>query len=398
MSAAVKRVGVLVAATIALMAAAAGQSSAATLAPTAGINMTSVSLNGSDVYWFQRTMRDFNFPPRIPGTIAPIPAEASQRGSRVEFDAGGRVLHREIGSPTVSVVFKPTDGLSIVGFAARGGRVVVGLSSDEERARTSLVELIRTGTGWTEKVLLSRVGGEQGGVCDSRVRLVNVDSTGGVVYSEETVDGRNGKCDLVRVSTAFKRLAPDGVTTDLHITKSGWAVEQADVEEFSLRAGPGAWYARSEGGDTFFGALNVETGRTSQAPMMVSSAGRLEITKDGRVLRQAFTEQKRRFFILNRTPENFSDRVNFQRGGHTTWFHICGEKVLEISRKRKPRKRGGGRFWYLHVRNFDAVVERQLPAKLPRGTVFNGCDAETALFSRTVRKGRVRQVAVPLGG
>lgn len=391
------------------VAATAQVASGATLSRSAGFKMSSVSVQGTDVYWFQRA-KSF----KLPRSVVPLPPTDTTPPSTPYIDPDildvpsftdnpGRILHRKLGSAKVSVVYKPPKGMRIAGYAARSGRLVVGLQKIKGPNASSIVELTGGGSVWTSKVLVERIGGEREGRCGAKVLLMNVNRDGDVIYDDAVLEGHGGKCEIVRRRSTYKRLDRAGVTTDLVTSHSGWSLNPDELNDFYFRAGAGDWFARFVSGGGLLGVFNVVTGETSDTPMTYSSDGRIEVTAEGDILRQAFDAEARRFFTLTRTPTNPTTNFYFKRSRYTTWFHLCGDKVLEIARKRgkqsrrRGRERGAGRYWHLYLRSQDGTVERKLPGKLPRSTGFNGCNADTALFSRTVRNGRVRQTSVSLG-
>lgn len=387
---------------LALTAIGAQTASGATLSPSAGFKMSSVSIVGDDVYWFQRSpsnrtrYRTLRPPPSTtsPGMAIPL----------VYADTPGRILHRKLGTTKVSVAYKPPKGMQITGFAARAGRIAVGLRGFARTPDSSIVELTATASGWTAKTLVERAGGERDGRCGASVTLLNIDADRDLIYEDSTIEGRDGKCELSRRQSTYRQVDLAGVTTDLSSSRGGWSLNPNDQADLRYRASSGSWFARSGRNGTLLGLFNIETGATADTRMMYSSDGRIEVTAGGNILRQAFDENERRFFTLNRTPENLNENFYFKRSKYTTWFHLCGDKVLEIARKRGKRarrgKRGtsGGRYWNLYLRSQDGTVKSKLPGKLPRATTFNGCNADTALFSKTGRKGRVRQTSVSLAG
>lgn len=62
---------------------------------------------------------------------------------------------------------------------------------------------------------------------------------------------------------------------------------------------------------------------------------------------------------------------------------------------RKHKYSAGSR-WNLYILNRDGQRERRLPERLHRGTGFEACDANTAVFHRYLRHNRARQFNISL--
>lgn len=374
---------VAVAASLVLLCAV-DRANAATLAPTSVYEMSTVSISGNHLYWFQRRSR-------------------SPRTWRGYSRAPGRILRRALDSNAVEVAYRPPAGSRITAFNVRGGRIAVGLGSTRSnRGRSAIVELVNQPSGLTATTLLERFGGEREGKCDAEANLINIESSGAIIVEDSWVEGRGGKCELVRRQGQFRAFNPDGSQTDLSKRASGWSFDIDEVDAPSLKAGPSEWYALEDDDGEFFGAgglLNVRTGATVRAPLVIGELDSIEFAADGRSLLdiESFSESSSSY-AMTQSATKLDDPRPIERDGSIVWLHVCGEKLLEISRREPTRKspRGGGK-WNLYLRTLDGTVERRLPQRLRRATEFDTCNANTAVFHRDLRKGRARQFAVPLG-
>lgn len=360
------------------------RANAATLSPTAAYEMSSVSISGNHVYWFQRRWR-------------------TPRTWRGYDRAPGRIVRRALDSSLAEVVYKPPVGTRITAFNVRGGRIAVGLGSTRSRkGRTAVVELVEQPAGLTATTLVERFGGVRDGKCDADVSLLNIDPSGSIIIEDSWIEGRNGKCELVRLQGQFRALNRDGSQTDLSKRTSGWSVNADNLYLPDLQSGPSDWYVAQGEDDEFFGAgglINVRTGSKVRAPLALSELNAIEFAPDGRALfeLESFASSGIKYAI---TPSAtaLDDPRPIQRDGSIVWLHVCGEKLLEISRREPTRKsrRGGGK-WNLYLRTLDGTIERRLPQRLRRATAFDTCNADKAVFHRGLRKRRVRQFTVPLG-
>lgn len=361
---------------------ASNRADAATLSPTSVFEMSSISISGNHLYWFQR--RSHN-----------------PRSWRAYSRAPGRILRRALDSNVTEVAYKPPAGTRITAFNVRSGRVAVGLSSTRSpKGRTAIVELVNEPTGLTAKTLLERFGGEREGKCDAEATLLNIESDGAIVVEDSWIEGRGGKCELMRRQGQFRAFNSDGSQTDLSKRMSGWSMHINSLYAPSLKAGPSQWYALHDD-DEFFGTgglINVRTGATVRAPLVIGELDSIEFAADGRALLDIETLSRSDFsYAMTQSATNLSDPRPIKRDGSIVWLHVCGEKLLEISRREPTRKsrRGGGK-WNLYLRTLDGTVERRLPQRLRRATAFDTCNANVAVFHRDLRKGRARQFAVPL--
>lgn len=362
---------------------ASNRADAATLSPTSAFEMSSASISGNHIYWFQRRWR-------------------TPRTWRGYTRAPGRILRRALDSNVTEVAYRPPVGSRITAFNVRGGRVAVGLGSTRsKRGRSAIVELVNEPTGLTAKTLLERFGGEREGKCDADASLLNIESDGAIIVEDSSVEGRGGKCELMRRQGQFRAFNPDGTQTDLSKRTSGWSMDIDNLDAPSLKAGPSHWYALRDDEGEFFGAgglLNVRTGATVRAPLVVGELDSIEFAADGRALLDIETFSRADFsYAMTQSATNLNDPRPIERDGSIVWLHVCGEKLLEISRREPTRKsRRGGGMWNLYLRTFDGTVERRLPQRLRRATAFDTCNADVAVFHRDLRKRRARQFAVQL--
>lgn len=368
-----------------LLFAGVDRANAAVISKSAAFEIKSASLSNGYVYWFQRR-------------------SAEPRTWRQYSRAPGRVVRRALSSNVVEAVYEPPAGNNIVAFAVRGGRVAVGLASSRtKQGRTAVVEIVHKPEGPTATTLLERFGGKRDGKCDARAKLINIESTGAIVVEDSFVEGRTEACELVRRQGQFRALNPDGTQTDLTKRTSGWARSIDRWDSPMIKAGLGDWYAIStQFASDFFGAsgfINLHTGELTSPPLNLGTLQNIEFSASGRALMRIDSlAAGATFYATATTAAQLNDPTPIRRARALSWIHICGDKLLEISRRKPTRKapKGGG-MWNLHLRTMDGAVERRLPQRLRRATAFDTCNATTAVFHRGLRKGRARQFTVPLG-
>lgn len=351
-----------------------GTASAANISSDLGARFQSVQFDRTAVYWFERFTRNGD---------------------------GGAIYRRVFGTAKAEKVYAPPKDVTITGFKIRNGVIAISQSPDGYEAKESEVDELKFDNGkWTAAPLLKRTLEPAGGNCGTRVRLVGIAADGAVIADDRVAAGLNGSCSIVRESSTVSAYAADGSVTQLIARKSGWSTDVRNVTFERVWLGPGDWAFTSDSyfydDSTQLGLRNVATGATSQFVLPFESAGRPEVTAAGQTL---FNDPNGDLGTTIFTdPLDLTKSLKPHRPGSTWWFHFCGDKLLEISRRKAARKRRAGSLWNLYIRDHDGNVLRRLDQRLPRGTTFGACDAGTAIFhQRFPRTWATRQIVVGLG-
>lgn len=315
-----------------------------------------------------------------------------------------KVLRRELSSGEVEVVYEVGDSERLSALNAAHGRVIVGVRNIRDDS-SSVLEIVRDTAGVSTKVIASRNGRYSGLTCESRVRPVGVNAQNEILIEEINRMSRDGNCSLgliKRLVSTISAIAPDGGTRMIIERKSGWFISESDGLLGSPRWGGGDWLALAAGSEDDAiisgGNIDLATGALIRSQFPIFDARHTEISLDGRSL----TNEAGRSSTLAVNPRNPEQSQQFPARKSVRWMHFCGDKVLEVSRARGRRLKGGrgrsrgGKRWNIYIRNLDGVRERRLSQTLARGTDFDGCNGETALFHKRLRRGKARQFAVPL--
>lgn len=371
-------------AVVALTAAAAETpaANAATLSERQATGLPSAQIDGSAVYWFQHV--------------------ADRKTGRV---GGGRILRRELGAATPEVIFEAGRDKRVTGFNAARGRVAVGTQNVRTGA-SQVLEIRQTGAAWSSTSLAGRTGTRQGDVCFSIARVITVNVASEIVVEDLQLLGRDGKCgdsDIKRPQSTLFAIAADGTTRTLVERKGAWTLTGEIATIPDLTWGAGDWLFFSLDGADFVepaGLLNIDTGQSVAMFDPPSPPSHMEVSAGGRTI----TNVDGQSTILRTDPQNPDFSINFSRPHLSRWLHFCGEKILEISRRGHPwadwpsrkHKYPNGSRWNLYILSLDGQRERRLPDRLHRGTVFETCDANTAVFYRGLRNGRTRQFSLSL--
>ena len=372
---------------LAVALAATGSASAATIPAADALQFYSVQPDGGQVLWFQRA------PAKSPSKASPIPDwYYGQSG-----DWPGELFARPFGGTSVVQIYHPPTSRRIAGFKARAGRVVVGLDSMRSDA-TEIDELVPGESGWSALPLAVGTASSDDGNCGSRVSLANVNLSGEVIVDERTIQGANGGCKIVRANSRLIAFAKDGSQRTVMTRTSGWAFDAESATFDDLRAGPGDWYLRRElsyYSSGKIGLMNIETGETFDYPDVTRDFDKVELNGSGASLAINPWNTKDHTLLFP-DPRELDRAVHLGRRSSITWFHLCGEQIIEIARRRATAKHSGGNAWNIWLRYTHGQVQRRLQTRLARGTMFESCDGELALFHHYLRDGRARQFSIPL--
>lgn len=352
--------------------------------------LLSAQLDGPALYWFERT----------PAT--------NTKGS-------GRVLRRDLTlDGETKVIFSSADGFEIAGFRAAYGRVAIA-QANGTTGESRVLELKQQGDAWPTTPLITRNANPAGDSCWARARLITINPAAEIVTEDLRIAGRGGQCTIQRPLSTLFAVAADGTSRTLLDRKGAWSTS-ADTDSLGrLTHGFGDWLISHEPGsvtDGRTGLLNIASGEYTELIDAPSEYPRPEISAQGQLLVNG-QHAAGTFAKLFTDPRNLAAQVVLARRNRTSWFHLCGEKILEISRRgttnymyappSPPRRSGkrpaysNGSRWNLWILNMQGQRERRLPQRLRRGTGFEACDAGQAVFHRYLRKGAARQFSVPLG-
>lgn len=351
----------------------------ATLTTEQSSGLWSAQIDGPALYWFQRF-------------------STGKRGR-----SSGRVLRRNLFvDPAPKEIYSAADSYVITGFNARHGRIAVA----EHQIKTGdsrVLELKQQGESWLTTELLARSAAAAGERCYSRARLITINPAAEIVVDDMRATGLNGQCVIQRPHSTLTAIAADGSSRLLQELKGPWSTPGLQQRFGRLSQGAGDWAIWRE--DNYSdsgraGLMNLATGEFSNRPEMPDDLSHPEVAIDGRMLVNDAGFRS----TLFTDPKDPAAQVLFKRRYRTSWFHFCGEKILEVTRrsspddgKRKRRAFANGSRWNLWILNMNGQRERRLPQRLRRGTGFEACDAGQAVFHRYLHKGGARQFSVPLG-
>ncbi|MFY9470148.1 MAG: hypothetical protein WAP37_08550 [Solirubrobacterales bacterium] len=388
--------------------ATAATADAAVFKPRDPDALLNAQVDNGAIFWFERT-------------------RVSQKAT-----GGGHIYRRALASNSVELIFSSSESYSITGFKVGGGRVVIG-QKHSKNLSSRVVELQPQTPAWRPVSLLSRDGAQDGDTCLSTARLIAISAAGEVIAEDRSYIGRAGNCTLQRAHSQLIAIAADGTTRDLLSRVGAWSAGQRSGSIAELTPGTGDWMRALEG-DPLSGSslatLNPFTGESAFTLDAPGADGDVEIGPDGRMLLPGphyddyYGPSDSGGSTLLTDPRDLSKSVNLRRNGFTSYFHLCGEKLIEISlrggrsgyaypparpgrresraqsrkRIRANARHENKRTWSISIRNADGTLEARLPTRLKRGTAFETCDAGTAFFHRAIPKGKgkIRQFPVPL--
>lgn len=318
----------------------------------------------------------------------------------------GRLLRRELASAQVETLYETGPDDSLTSFNAVEGRVIVGVANRVDES-SSVIEIKRDAAGVSTSVLAARAPGSIGPACKARVRPIGVNSLGEAMVEELRSDSTDGNCAygrLKRTISTITAIAPDGTSRVLIERKSPWSTSDELNVLGRPRWGGGDWLALLSGDSPYSiapissGMLDLTTGRFVESQSIASQWTPVEFSRGGRALVNSDGDST---YMVG--DPNFPDKLRFLPARKSIrWMHFCGDKILEVSRARGRRLKGGrgrspgGKRWNIYIRNLDGVRERRLSQTLARGTDFDGCNGETALFHKHIRRGKMRQFGVSL--
>lgn len=250
---------------------------------------------------------------------------------------------------------------------------------------------------------------EQGsvpGVCEQTLQLSDVTADGRVIVVAERLDGLTDKCLVTRVTREVRAYAPDGSMTVLHSWTSSWG-------RFNMGnccdSGPlfgsrmltaDARYAvtRFDGGELHIDAFDLPAGGTLPYEL---DARTWEMSGEGRVIASRYGRRAPRTTLYPQAMDFASGRP-LNRPGMIAYFHLCGDKILEIARRgTKVFGDEQQHYWRVSLRDRDGAWIRTFKKRLRRSTNFVGCDGVKARFIRynwDSANGEPRLPIIPLAG
>lgn len=347
--------------------------------PRKQASFSSAQLMGGKLIWFQRNSRKVH----------------SNHGQEIYKYGVGALYARDLDSKKAERVYLPPKGQRVVAFKAAAGRVVIGLATiaKGDRGPTSVAELTQGAAPWKASMLIADDDTINAQTCGSRVGLYAIKPNGDVLVQSTKLEARGKDCILSRVVAQLHSLPKSGPVVDLATRKSGWSNEQLWGALPTLYPVNGDWQPQMSG--SFFGSLtpvsvwNDVTGEGKAFNAEIDDAQRIEATTTGGLLMRTWEEQYKLIPDLGQ-PNILS---TLSREESWTWFHACGSSLIEISR---PYSAGFGGKWRIYIRDSNGKVQRKLKAKLAAGTMFDGCDQNTAVFHRWRHDGGAHQWAVSL--
>lgn len=310
----------------------------------------------------------------------------------------GGLYARALSSKRVERVYLPPTGQKIVSFRTGGGRIVVGLAtiSKSGRGPSEVVELTPGPAPWAARQIVSDPDVTDANICRSRVELIGVQPDGRVIVQRDRIEGRGADCALARQAGELIAFAKDGTTTTLTSRKSGWAnaalwsllpMIQPTESDWLIQFTPSGW---GWGYGVPVSVLNSATGDAKTYPSASNVVTRAETLSSGAVLLSTGWYEAQ----LLPSPADPTVTRTLWRSENEDWFHACGDQILEIARSWWRPHQGK---WRMYLRNNSGMTTTRLDEKLAPGTIFDACDATTAVFHRIRRDGSAHQWTVRLG-
>lgn len=225
------------------------------------------------------------------------------------------------------------------------------------------------------------------GTCSWGERLVDVQSNGTVVIEDWRVEGFDQTCEITRRYREVVIVAADKTTRRLASTVTPWGQggnrydDQAWEEEGNAVAFVAGLLVTDDGGGSYK-LTAVESLSTQFLPDALGD--RLwEVAADGRMI-SLQNRGKRPTTSLFASIAKPTAGSSLDRRNRISYFHFCGDKILEVVRKGKAtRERKRSRFWRLMVRNSQGRAPKTLKRQINIGSHFVGCDGDYAHFAES---------------
>lgn len=355
----------------------APQAGAADL-PASQSQITSGQLVDENLIWFQRNDR----------------VRHRKHGGRLITPGAGAIYARPLANKNAARIYVPPKGSAIVGFNASAGRVIVGLASSDfdPHGASSAVELVRSGASWSARPIAEQPADPSG--CGRKVRLTGIAPSGEVVIQRVVLEGRGENCLLTREQARLISLPQAGGEVELGARTSGWASSSDTPLLAELTPLNGAEMLQvfpGESGD-FVGAVwRPASGQYSRVSNILSGNEIVQPLDATHIFLRNWRVSAG-VVDIGKHPAALTDLG----GGdsYISWFRPCGSRLLEIRRSAygsNPRSK-----WILKLRDISGNPLKTLTAKLVRGTTFDACNRNTAVFHRPRKGGGIRQWAVNL--
>ncbi|MBJ7348180.1 MAG: hypothetical protein JHC87_06385 [Thermoleophilaceae bacterium] len=258
-----------------------------------------------------------------------------------------------------------------------GGQIAVEIDeyNDETGAESSSIVHAVAGNFVPVSVLEDPPAAD---VCALSERLVDVLVDGRLIIESTHMEGLNGECGMQRARQTLTAVSPDGSMQALHETRSAWGIHSIDPDQWTIALSGQLAFIRFSGGETI--ATNLLTGMQSTMPFALDK--RLwELSQDGRMLATQPVHKLPQTNLYTNAAD-VTSKVVLETPGQVSFFHFCGNQILEISRTGKRQSiKDGRRYWGLALRDLGGVHTGSVKKRLRRGTNFVGCDAQQAVFS-----------------
>ena len=250
------------------------------------------------------------------------------------------------------------------------------------------------------------------GVCSRSQNLVDVLPTGRIIFEDTSFNDVRGDCSIQRGHVDLIASDPDGTLTTLSqqdlpagpaLAPGGPPLDPGVYYNQDIPAGDQRAVAFSsnrvirkvDGAGYEFG--DVTTGETGTFPYAITK--RIwELSRDAHVLSTRRTARFPRTRLYTNIKD-FSQQTSLNRPGHLSFFHFCGDHILEITHKgTKFNDKLQPNYWRLALRDTNGSGQGRLTRTLIRGTDFTSCDDNYALFEVPLSKRSTdkRTVVVPL--
>lgn len=367
--------GVILAVAIAVCAFVFAPASGAVNLPASQSSFASAQVVGGTLIWFQRNDR----------------VTHKKHGGRLITKGVGAIYARPLTATKARRVYLPPAGQRIVAFKATNARIAVGLSaiSKNGHAASDVIELTDAGpNAWPAKTLASETDPAEQDNCGRRVELAGVNDAGEILVQRATLESRGEGCALVRQVGQLTAYDAGGTARELKTRTSGWSAAVKWGLLPAIQPAGGDWMLQSLPQRDSSSPVSLWNAGSDESKTYTSSLGIIDraepIAGGGLMLRAYFQAVNVVVDPSDLKSITTASLFDYER---TSWYHACGARLLEIHRTYRSKS---GK-WKLTLRdtNFDAV--RTLPAKLARGTVFDACDGNSAVFHRARKHGGVHQ-------
>jgi hypothetical protein len=274
-----------------------------------------------------------------------------------------------------------------------GGQVAIAgyLAEPNKRKAADVREFIAVARDGTLQFVHLGTITPPSGVCNDDAYLIDVTKNGAVIFATTWQEGLAGTCQVTRTHRETRSIDPHGSVKALSsyvgawgthrlsqslpgISSSAWALEDSSVawadDNHLLTGFPGGeiWLER------------LDSLAKIRMPYVLNKRI-LEFSDDGSMLSSRYAHMIPHTSLYP-DPMAPANTKPLNRKRMISYFHFCGDKIVEIARRgRKLYQDRHVKWWRVSVRDLGGNWQRTLTRKLRRGTNFRGCDAQVARFT-----------------